>query len=59
MTIIFDEVTGSVEPRDARDRREPERPAKRRDERSAPADEAAIDRRQRRRAWLEARRRAD
>ena len=59
MTIIFDEVTGSVEPRDARAGREPERAARRRDERTGPTDEAALDRWQRRRAWPEARRRAD
>lgn len=59
MTIVFDEVTGSVEPRDtagARDAGQP--PPEQAGERTAP-DDAALDRWLRRKAWLEARRLAD
>lgn len=58
MTIQFDEVSGSVEPRDGAGAGAQESAAPG-EAQSAEADEVKLSQWLRRRAWLESRRRAD
>lgn len=59
MSIVFDEVTGSVEPSDTSAAREEAPPAPQGGEAGGAPDEATLERWLRRRTWLEARRLAD
>lgn len=59
MTIVFDEVTGSVEPRAAARPEDSPREDAQGGAQASPQDEVRLDRWLRRRAWLERRRRAD
>jgi hypothetical protein len=59
MTIVFDEVTGSVEPREGAREREAAPEPRTAGAEASPLDEARMSEWLRRRAWLEARRRAD
>jgi hypothetical protein len=59
MSIVFDEVHGSVEPRDAARSQDAARDDAPRSAEPSEADDARFDRWLRRRAWLEARRFAD
>lgn len=59
MSVVFDEVTGSVEPARTSGAEAPPREEAPQGAAPAMSDEGRLDRWLRRRAWLEARRRAD